>query len=230
MASLSQPHWETVTPAMRELLDFIGQQAFSRRFYLAGGTALALQLGHRRSVDLDFFSESDEVTPATQTEILAHLAPLEPTVVERAWGHFLLVIRKTQIGFFAYGYPLLRPTQQPTGLALADPVDIGMMKLDALISRAARKDFYDLYFITRTISLDDLLAFGEPDVAVLNVLQGLVVLLRRQMGLDLFEGGREFLLTHVEHPILCDENIAIGSKRIERNLTPNIKILRPRSI
>jgi len=161
MASLSQPHWETVTPTMRELLDFIGQQAFSQRFYLAGGTALALQLGHRRSVDLDFFSESDEVTPATQTEILAHFAPLEPTVVERVWGHFLLVIRETQVGFFAYGYPLLRPTQQAAGLALADPVDIGMMKLDALISRAARKDFFDLYFITRTITLDDLLAFGE---------------------------------------------------------------------
>jgi hypothetical protein len=161
MASLSHPHWETVTPVIRELLDFVGQQAFSERFYLAGGTALALQLGHRRSVDLDFFSESDEVTPTTQTEILAHLAPLQPAVVERAWGHFLLVIRQTQVGFFGYGYPLLRPTQQVAGLAVANPIDIGMMKLDALISRAARKDFFDLYFVTRTIPLDDLLAYGE---------------------------------------------------------------------
>ncbi len=161
MALLTQPHWETVTPVMRKLLDKIGQQPFGRRFYLAGGTALALQLGHRRSIDLDFFSESDEVTPATQAEILTHLAPLKPTIVERAWGHFLLVMQQTQVGFFAYGYPLLRPTQSVTDLALADPLDIGLMKLDALISRAARKDFYDLYFITRTISLDDLLALGE---------------------------------------------------------------------
>lgn len=161
MAPLTHPHWETVTPVMRELLEFIGQQSFSQRFYLAGGTALALQLGHRRSIDLDFFSETDEVTPPTQTEILTHLTTLKPSVIEQAWGHFLLVIRQTQVGFFAYGYPLLRPIKSVMGLSLADPLDIGLMKLDALISRAARKDFYDLYFITRTINLDDLLALGE---------------------------------------------------------------------
>jgi len=161
MAPLTHPHWETVTPAMQELLEFIGQQSFSQRFYLAGGTALALQLGHRRSVDLDFFSETDEVTPPTQTEVLTHLATLKPSVVEQAWGHFLLLVRQIQVGFFAYGYPLLRQTKLVADLALADPLDIGLMKLDALISRAARKDFYDLYFITRTISLDDLLALGE---------------------------------------------------------------------
>ncbi len=161
MAPLTNPHWNAVTPVMQELLETIGQQPFSRRFYLAGGTALALQLGHRPSVDLDFFSESDEVTPATQAEILAHLAPLKPTVIEQAWGHFLLAIRQTQVGFFAYGYPLLRPARLAGGVAVADPVDIGLMKLDALISRAARKDFYDLYFINRIITLDGLLVLGE---------------------------------------------------------------------
>lgn len=75
MAPLTQPRWESITPTMRDLVELIAQQPFSQRFYLAGGTALALQLGHRRSVDLDFFSEFDEITPATQTEILAHLDP-----------------------------------------------------------------------------------------------------------------------------------------------------------
>ena len=56
---LIDPHWEAITPAMREVLRFIGQRDSARRFYLAGGTALALRLGHRRSVDLDFFSETD---------------------------------------------------------------------------------------------------------------------------------------------------------------------------
>ncbi len=161
MAPLTSPHWETVTPTMRDLVEVIAQQPFSQGFYLAGGTALALQLGHRRSVDLDFFSEFDEITPATQAEILAHLDSIQPAILERAWGHFLLVIQQIQVGFFAYGYPLLQPVQMVAGLALAHPIDIGLMKLDALISRAARKDFYDLYFITRTITLDDLLALGE---------------------------------------------------------------------
>jgi predicted nucleotidyltransferase component of viral defense system len=62
MAVLEPVHWVVVTPNMRELLRFIGRRPFAERFYLAGGTALALRLGHRLSVDLDFFSATDEVT------------------------------------------------------------------------------------------------------------------------------------------------------------------------
>jgi Nucleotidyl transferase AbiEii toxin, Type IV TA system len=58
-------HWETVTPLMRDVMRTVGASDLCPRFYLAGGTALALQLGHRRSVDLDFFSETDEVRPET---------------------------------------------------------------------------------------------------------------------------------------------------------------------
>jgi hypothetical protein len=61
MASLTHPHWEAVPPLLRDLLSEIGQMPFIGRFYLAGGTALALQLGHRVSVDLDFFSDVDTV-------------------------------------------------------------------------------------------------------------------------------------------------------------------------
>jgi predicted nucleotidyltransferase component of viral defense system len=60
---------------MRETLRFIGTRGFAARFYLAVGTALALRLGHRRSVDLDFFSESDEVGAQTRREILRALTP-----------------------------------------------------------------------------------------------------------------------------------------------------------
>lgn len=70
MAALNQPHWHTVTPELRSLMQFLGQQPFMTRFYLAGGTALALQLGHRRSIDLDFFSETDNVDLHTRHEIL----------------------------------------------------------------------------------------------------------------------------------------------------------------
>ena len=77
MAILEPPHWETISPIMRELLVWIGRQAFVTRFYLAGGSALALRLGHRRSVDLDFFSETDEVHARTRQELIlsAVIAP-----------------------------------------------------------------------------------------------------------------------------------------------------------
>jgi hypothetical protein len=65
------------------------------------------------------------------------------------------------IGFFSYGYPLLEPSLVLENISLASLLDIGLMKLDAIIARGARKDFYDLYFITRQIPLRDLLHSGK---------------------------------------------------------------------
>jgi predicted nucleotidyltransferase component of viral defense system len=76
VALLTAPRWEAVTPAMREVLRAIGECAFARRFYLAGGTALALRLGHRRSVDLDFFLRDRQGRVRTRQEIVRGLAPL----------------------------------------------------------------------------------------------------------------------------------------------------------
>ena len=55
MEILKTPHLEVISMEMRHLLAAIGQQPFAPHFYLAGGTALSLQIGHRRSVDFDFF-------------------------------------------------------------------------------------------------------------------------------------------------------------------------------
>jgi len=146
---------------MRELMRFIGQSPFAERFYLAGGTALALRLGHRRSIDLDFFSATDEVLRKTRHEILGALAPLAPQALEDVDGNLLLQVLELNVGFFGYGYPLLEPTDSVEGVAVAAIVDVGMMKLDALISRGSRKDFYDLYFVAQYIPIPDLLALGR---------------------------------------------------------------------
>ena len=65
------------------------------------------------------------------------------------------------LGFFGYGYPLLESTDTVEGVALASLVDIGLMKLDALIDRGSRKDFYDVYWIARNVSIPDLLRLAE---------------------------------------------------------------------
>jgi hypothetical protein len=160
MVTLGPIHWETITPPMRNLLRSVGQQSFARRFYLAGGTALALRLGHRRSVDLDFFSEADELEQATRGEILRALAPVHPQTIEDTTGNLLLQALDLHIGFFSYSYALLEPPDQVENVAVASVMDIGLMKLDALISRGSRKDFYDLYFIAQQVPLADLLERG----------------------------------------------------------------------
>ena len=71
MAPLIHPQWEAVPPLLRNLLAEIGQMPFASRFYLAGGSALALRLGHRVSVDLDFFSDVDEMGDDSRAEIVA---------------------------------------------------------------------------------------------------------------------------------------------------------------
>ncbi len=155
------PHWKTVTPEIRSLLAFTGQQGFSSRFYLAGGTALALQMGHRSSIDLDFFSEKDEVHDRTRREIIKAFENNNCQVLENVDGNLLMLVQNIHVGFFSYGYKLLQPVQTVENIALASPLDIGLMKLDALIGRGSRKDFYDVYVISQHIPLADLLEAGR---------------------------------------------------------------------
>jgi predicted nucleotidyltransferase component of viral defense system len=161
MASLTPIYWETITAQMREILRFIGQRPFAARFYLAGGTALALRLGHRRSIDLDFFSGIDEVTRKTRQEILQEFSPLMPQALEDVDGNLLLRVANIHAGFFGYGYSLLAPTESVEGVEVASAIDVGLMKLDALISRGSRKDFYDLYVVAQRTPLPDLLALAR---------------------------------------------------------------------
>jgi hypothetical protein len=161
VAALSRPHWETTTPELRAVLEFAGRQSFAGRFYLAGGTALALRVGHRRSYDLDFFSATDEVTAATRREIVAAFAERQAGVIEDVDGNLLLLAGGVSVGYFSYGYQLLDTPDLLAGTAIASVRDIGLMKLDALISRGSRKDFYDTYVVAQQVPIADLLRLGE---------------------------------------------------------------------
>jgi len=127
-------------------------------FYLAGGTALALQIGHRDSVDFDFFSEQ-----AFDTERLFDLlgtafqgVPLVKVQDER---NTLTIVadRSIKLSFMCYPYPLLRPLIRSDHFDLADIADIGCMKLSAITGRGTMKDYIDLHFILQRISLKELL-------------------------------------------------------------------------
>lgn len=161
MAVLESPHWETVSSNMRELLVWIGRQAFGTRFYLAGGTALALRIGHRHSADMDFFSETDEVHAYARQELIHSFSARRAQIIENVDGNLLLLVNGLHVGFFSYGYPLLEPVQTIENVGLASLLDIGLMKLDAVIGRGSRKDFYDLYIISQQIPLPELLSAGE---------------------------------------------------------------------
>ncbi|MEW6086064.1 MAG: nucleotidyl transferase AbiEii/AbiGii toxin family protein [Chloroflexota bacterium] len=144
--------WDTVTGDMRVILREFFNSQIGSRFYLAGGTALSLQLGHRRSVDLDFFSPTDDI-PSSRVSLEDSLSALKPELSDTSWGNLVFVVKNVRVGFYGYGYALLNSLVQEESLRLASIEDIALMKMDALLSRANRKDFYDLYFIAQNIPL-----------------------------------------------------------------------------
>jgi len=161
MAALDRPFWQAVTPPMRRLMLHIGQQSFAKRFYLAGGTALALQMGHRRSVDFDFFSETDEVEQRIRSDIVRSLSTFPVEILENVDGNLLLIVDGIRTGFFSYGYPMVKEPGLLENVSLASLEDIALMKCDALISRGSRKDFYDLFFITQKLPFEQIFELGE---------------------------------------------------------------------
>ena len=154
--SVEEWHWNTITPVMRQVLLTFSKTAIGEHFYLAGGTALALHLGHRQSIDLDFFSVDQDI-PAIVSPLIDALGKFSPILADSSWGNLVFVAEGVRVGFYGYGFSLLKPLIQIDGLKLASIVDIGLMKLDALLSRASRKDFHDLYAICQNIPLPSLL-------------------------------------------------------------------------
>jgi hypothetical protein len=131
-------------------------------FYLAGGTGLALSLGHRRSIDLDLFSptEFDSADVRDRLRGLDGLAKLEI-----ATGTLHLELRSVKVSFLHYPYPLLFPIRQFDLLGVADPRDLACIKLDAVANRGSRRDFVDLYVAARTWGLPEILRWFETKYA-----------------------------------------------------------------
>ena len=96
--------WNTVTENMRLVLNDFSRTKIGASFYLAGGTALSLQIGHRRSVDLDFFSPTEDI-PTLRPILEEALAPLRPILADSAWGNLVYLAKDVRVGFYGYGFP-----------------------------------------------------------------------------------------------------------------------------
>lgn len=126
--------------------------------YLAGGTALALHVGHRRSVDLDFF-----VSELFNEEALLQRIQEVPgfSLVTRSPQTLHANIQGTKVSFLGYRYPLLFPLALFSGVPVADPRDIACMKISAISSRGTKRDFIDLYVAACQFGLNELLGLFQ---------------------------------------------------------------------
>ncbi len=138
-------HVEVMRPDQVRVLARLAPLASELGFYLAGGTAVALHLGHRRSFDLDWFAPSE---PSNDEALVARLRALGLTVDVLAMSAGTLHVRAdgVLVTFLRYAYDLLEPpaVEPASGATIADQADLVAMKLVSLSQRGSKKDFVDL--------------------------------------------------------------------------------------
>lgn len=168
---------EIISKETRSNLELLNKANILDNFYLAGGTGLALQIKHRLSIDLDFFTEKD-INIKALMDRLQELG--EITVSKEAENTLNGTFNKTEIMFLKYAYPLLFPLKEVEGIIIADSRDIGCMKISAVYSRGTKKDFIDLFFICKNIiDFKELLElfkkkYKDVDYNMIHILKSLV--------------------------------------------------------
>lgn len=155
---------ETLAPPTKNLLDKIKDIPDLQNFYLTGGTALALYLGHRESEDLDFFTK-DKFNPEILQQKLSSINRLEN--VEVAEGTLNVFLENVKLQFLNYPYDLLEKPQMWNGILLSSVIDIACTKLITISMRGSKKDFIDIYIILKKFSLTEL--FKKLDEKYSNV-------------------------------------------------------------
>ena len=161
----------------RLLLEKLSRCSFVADFYLAGGTAAALFLNHRRSDDLDFFSEK-EFNQALLVKKLKAIGKFEG--LKNAENTIIGKLDDIKVSFFTLPYALLEPAEKQENLAVAQLVDLAAMKILAISDRGTKRDFVDLYWLCQNFKpLEELLTifqkkFGEYDYNIYHIIKSLV--------------------------------------------------------
>lgn len=167
-------HYQTVDPNTLELLKSLMQKDYLKQFVLVGGTALALQIGHRKSVDLDLFTIQDFSTDELLPTLLQDYR-LQPDM--QMPQTLICSIEDIKVDFIRFKYPFIRPFVEIDGIKMLSVEDIAPMKLDAITGRGSKKDFYDLYYLLQLFDLEKLFALYKekyPHQTTFHVARSLV--------------------------------------------------------
>lgn len=146
--------FEQVLPGnTKTILALLEESKVIQEAYLAGGTALALQLGHRISYDLDFFTMEEFEAEV----LLPEVKNISNFKLEKiSWRTILGKFDDVKFSIFYYEYPFFYPTKKFGKINILDARDIAAMKIAAVASRGVRRDFVDLYFLCKeVISLEE---------------------------------------------------------------------------
>ncbi len=167
-------HYETLHPASLELLKTLMSQDELHDMRLVGGTSLALQYGHRQSVDLVFFGKPQ----ASQDEIIQMAERLGDLMILNHTKSILqMVINGVKVDVVDYScYEWIDEPRVEDGIVLASTKDIAALKINAIEGRGTKKDFIDVYELLKHYSLSDILGFYSQKYPNYSIFRALLSL------------------------------------------------------
>jgi hypothetical protein len=147
-----------LTEKTKKLLQKIGPVMSEESFYLAGGTGLALQFGHRISEDLDFFKEASFNAEILLSLLKRRVDTVSDVVMEP--GTLLVLLDGVKCSFFFYEVPLLYEKVDFESIKIAEWRDIVSEKVKTISQRNSKKDFLDVYFAigSSRLSIEEVVA------------------------------------------------------------------------
>ena len=198
-------HYETVSPLLKETLQKLVNSPIFKDFTLIGGTCLSLQLGHRRSIDIDLFTDIDYGTMNTKEmkEFIQGEFPYSEntdSLDTSALGYTLYMgespIDKIKVDFF-YTEKFIFPIQEIDHIRIADIREIAAMKLSAITEEEPRqKDFWDIHELNEKYSFKDMIDWGikrnewsVTEESILNGFQKIDSIKESPEGIDCFKGN-----------------------------------------
>ena len=163
----------TIEPHTLELLRALMQEAALSELRLVGGTALALQYGHRSSIDLDLFGKID-IDGYELQSILSKYGVLKVENETKIIHQYY--IDNIKVDVVNYPFEWISPIIEEDGIRLASPIDIAAMKVNAIEGRGTKKDFIDMYMLLQHYSLKEIIAFYQqkyPNYSIFRALRSL---------------------------------------------------------
>jgi len=172
--------YRTVYPKTLELLKKLMIIPELQDFFLVGGTALALQLGHRISIDIDLFTQKNFDTKKLFLKLNNNFDILDLTENANTLNFNIIFPEKSdnivKIDLIKYSYPLINPILEFDKIRLLSVEDIIPMKLSAIAGRGSKKDFYDIYYLLKSHSLGRMFELFEikfPNTNEFQILKSL---------------------------------------------------------
>ena len=205
--------YQTVNAHTLELLRRLMAEPIFASLRLVGGTALALQYGHRNSIDLDFFGQLDDDAEEVKAILRKHG---KLSVIKESRNIKIYLLNNIKVDFVNYNYSWIDAPILEDELRLASPKDIAAMKINAIEGRGTKKDFIDIYFLLQHYTLHEILTFYQQKYPENSIFRAL-------MSLSYFEDAEAQIMPVMYVPISWDEiktTIQFQVNQYSNNNTP----------